>query len=140
MFCIRLKGAPFSWSVTSLNTDSDITATSDNWLFYNSGSQTTYAPFPAQVIAPKSGSTVQKNSINEISLEWMGADVEDDIEQFEVYLSEQNPPNLLLVNTNGQVQETNVSVTSGSIYYWKIVTIDSKGNISDSGVFDFRVL
>ncbi|MDT0605850.1 hypothetical protein [Croceitalea rosinachiae] len=134
------KGAPFSWSVTSSNTGSDLTATSDNWLFYNSGSQTTYAPFPAQLIVPKSGATVQKNSANEVSLEWFGADVEDDIEQFEVYFSEQNPPNALLVSTNGQVLETNVTVISGTTYYWKVITTDAEGNSSDSGVFDFKVL
>jgi len=134
------KGAPFSWSVISSNTDSDITATSGNWLFYNSGSQTTYAPFPAQLIAPKSGATVQKNAMDEISLEWLGVDVENDIEKFEVYFSEQNPPDVLLINTNGLVLETNVTVASGTTYYWKIITTDSEGNSSDSGVFDFKVL
>lgn len=134
------KGAPFSWSIISSNTDSDITATSDNWLFYNAGSQTTYAPFPAQLVAPKSGSTVQKKSMDEISLAWLGADVEDDIQQFEVYFSEQNPPTDVVLNTDNQVQETNVSVTSGTTYYWKVITTDSEGNTSDSGVFDFKVL
>lgn len=133
------KGAPFSWSVISSNTDSDITATSDNWLFYNAGSQTSYPPFPAQLIAPKSGSTIQMNSANEISLEWFGADVEDDIEQFQVYFSDQNPP-ALFINTNKEVLETNVNVISGTTYYWKVVTTDSDGNTSDSGVFDFKVL
>ena len=133
------KGAPFSWSVTSSNNVSDITAVSDNWLFYNAGAQTTYAPFPARLIGPKSGGTAIKNDVNEISLEWIGADVEDDIMRFEVYFSEQSPPEELLATLDGEVQETSVMVTSGATYYWKVITVDSEGNTSDSGVFDFRV-
>ena len=77
------KGTPFSWSVTSRNSNTDQIATSDTWLFYNAGSQTNYAPFPAQVVNPVSGSTVQKSLSNEVTLEWSGSDVEDDIESFE---------------------------------------------------------
>lgn len=134
------KGAPFSWSVVSTNNDSDVTATSDNWLFYNAGSQSTFPPFPAQLLEPNSGETVIKNSFDEVVLKWSGADVEDDTLQFEVFFSEQNPPVDILVSTNGPLQETNVAVTSGAIYYWKVITTDSEGNRSDSGVFDFRVL
>ncbi|MEM8510317.1 MAG: hypothetical protein AAF717_20955 [Bacteroidota bacterium] len=132
------KGTPFSWSVQSSNNRSNETATSASWLFYNAGSQTTYPPFPAQLVAPGSGATVQKNVDNEIVLQWVGADVEDDIAIYEVYFSDQNPPETLLITTLSDSQQTSVAVSSG-IYYWKVVTIDEAGNQSDSGVFDFRV-
>ena len=134
------KSTPFSWSVLTSNTASDITAISENWLFYNAGFQTTYAPFPAQLLEPKSGETVLKNTANEIVLKWSGADVEDDIMQYEVFFSEQNPPVNVLLSTDNEVQATNVSVLSGTTYYWKVRTTDSEGNRSDSVVFDFRVL
>lgn len=133
------KGAPFSWSVVSSNSDSDETATSESWLFYNAGSQTNYAPFPAQVLFPVPGGTVQADSNNQIVLSWTGADVEDDIEVFEVYFSEVNPPTTLLNTTNAETFETSADVLSDVTYYWKIITIDAQGNTSDSGVFDFRV-
>ena len=133
------KGAPFSWSVTSSNNKSDISATSDNWLFYNAGSQTTYAPFPAQVITPKPGSTVLMNSTNEVVLKWLGGDVEDNIVQYEVFFSEQNPPTESLTLTN-EIEERTVSVISETTYYWKMITTDNEGNTSESGVFDFKVL
>ena len=134
------KGAPFSWSVTSANTDSDLTATSESWLFYNAGSQTTYAPFPAQIIAPKSGQTIIANASSQVTLKWSGADVENDIDVFEVYFSEQNPPSTLLGTLNNGSSEIDVNVSSGATYYWKVITKDAEGNTSDSGVYDFKVL
>ncbi|UOY08394.1 hypothetical protein L0P88_07510 [Muricauda sp. SCSIO 64092] len=132
------KGAPFSWSILSTNNESDETATSESWLFYNAGSQTTYAPFPAQIRSPEAGSTVQATA-NGVVLSWTGADVEGDIETFEVYFSENNPPETLLITTDAQTMETMGNVVSGQIYYWKVITIDAEGNRSDSGVFDFKV-
>lgn len=133
------KGAPFSWSVNSSNTASNQTTISESWLFYNAGSQTSYPPFPAQIIAPKSGATIQKNMDNEVMLQWLGGDVEDDIATFEVYFSDQNPPETLLLATGSETQEALATVVSGTVYYWKVVTIDLAGNQSDSGVYDFRV-
>ena len=132
------KGAPFSWSILSTNNESDETATSESWLFYNAGSQTTYAPFPAQIRSPEAGSTVLATA-NEVVLSWTGADVEGDIETFEVYFSEDNPPETLLITTDAQTTEASGNVVSGQIYYWKVITIDAEGNRSDSGVFDFKV-
>lgn len=134
------KGAPFSWTVTSSNSSSDITATGENWLFYNAGPQINYAPFPAQISSPASGSTVQANEANQIVLSWMGADVEDDIVSFQVYFSEQNPPLSLVQTTDATTMELDVNVTSGSTYYWRVITTDQTGSTSDSGIYDFKIL
>lgn len=133
------KGAPFSWSVTSINSDSDQIATSETWLFYNSGAQTTYAPFPAQLVSPISGSTVQKSIANDIDLVWIGADVENDIESFEVFFADQNPPLTSLGITTSSIMELGASVESNTVYFWRVITTDSEGNTSDSGVFEFKV-
>jgi hypothetical protein len=133
------KGTPFAWSVTSTNSRSDQVVTSDTWLFYNAGAQTTYAPFPAQAVSPISGSTVLKDIANEVTLEWSGADVDSDIASFEVFFSDVNPPASSVGTTEADVMELAVSVTSGETYYWKVLTTDDEGNISDSGVFEFKV-
>lgn len=133
------KGAPFSWSILSSNSNSDETATSENWLFYNAGALTTYPPFPAQIIRPKSGASVQKSADNQVALQWLGSDVEDDISTFEIYFSDDNPP-ALFATENASTTQINVSVVSGVTYYWSVVTTDSEGNTSDSGIFDFKVL
>lgn len=133
------KGKPYSWSVTSRNSTSDQVATSETWLFYNAGSETTYAPFPAQIVNPTSGSTVQKDIANEVYLEWSGADVDNDIDSFEVFFSEVNPPSTSVGITNSTTMELSVGVESGTVYYWRVLTTDLEGNTSDSGVFDFKV-
>lgn len=133
------KGTPFAWSVTSRNSKSDQVATSETWLFYNAGSQTTYAPFPAQLVSPASGTTVQKDIANEVELEWSGADVDNDIDTFEVYFSDVNPPTTLLGTTNASTMKLAASVESATVYYWKVITTDLEGNTSDSGVFEFKV-
>src|SRR6056297_658684 len=134
------KGTPYAWSVTSRNSNSDQVASSPTWLFYNAGSQTTYTPFPAQLVNPLSGATVQMDIANEVLLEWSGADVDNDIESFEVFFSETNPPTTSVGITNASAMEIPVGVESGNVYYWRVVTTDLEGNTSISGVFDFRVL
>ena len=134
------KGTPYAWSVESRNAESEQVASSPTWLFYNAGSQTTYAPFPAQLVNPRSGATVQKDLANEVLLEWSGADVDGDIESFELFFSESNPPTTSVGLTNATTMEFPVGVESGTVYYWQVVATDLQGNTSVSGVFDFRVL
>src|SRR5690606_21750503 len=78
------KGTPYSWSVISRNRSSEQLASSEIWLFYNAGQQTSYAPFPAQLTGPASGSTTQANLEGQVLLSWQGADVDGDLESFEV--------------------------------------------------------
>lgn len=133
------KGAPFSWLVITRNSETQETASSAKWYFYNAGSRITYAPFPAQPVSPLSGSTVPADLNNEVRLEWTGADVDNDIAGYEVYFATETPP--LDLATTGPINTTNVNVTvsSGTIYYWRVTTTDREGNTSDSGIFSFKV-
>ncbi|NNE78261.1 MAG: hypothetical protein HKN31_14455 [Pricia sp.] len=132
------KGLPFSWVVVSKNSQTTTTMTSDSWLFYNPGSQTSYAPFPAEIISPKPGATVFKDINNEVTLEWSGADIEDDILGYEVYFSMENPPETLIASPDANTTQQKVSVAPDMVYYWKVITIDAAGNSSDTGILDFR--
>jgi hypothetical protein len=134
------QGTPYSWSVTSKNMAVQETASSESWNFYNSGFETTYAPFPAEIIAPKMGESVARDINNEVVLRWSGADVDDDIVGYDVYLSTVSPPsepNFTLGSSNSSQK---VTVTADTVYYWKVVTKDREGNTSDSGIFQFRAL
>ncbi|MEM0933143.1 MAG: hypothetical protein AAGJ12_11805, partial [Bacteroidota bacterium] len=66
--------------------------------------------------------------------------VENDIESYEVFFSDQNPPNTSLQIVDAFTSELNVSVLDNTVYFWKVVTTDSQGNTSDSGVFEFKTL
>lgn len=133
------KGAPYSWVVITRNSETQESVSSAIWFFYNAGSRTTYAPFPAQPVSPQSGATVTGDLNNEVRLEWTGADVDNDITGYEVYFATETPP--LDLATSGQLTITNlnVSVAPNSLYYWSITTTDSEGNTSDSGIFSFKV-
>lgn len=134
------KGAPYSWFVTSINTSVTETATSEIWRFYNAGSQTSYAPFPAEIIAPKSGASVLRSANNEVELDWSGADVDNDITGYEVYFSTTNPPETLIFSPLANDTDVNVTIAAATVYYWRVKTLDSEGNSSDSGVYQFKSL
>ncbi len=134
-----MKGAPYSWSVTSLKTGVIANSTSATWVFYNSGSQTSFAPFPASLIEPNMGANVLKDMNNDVSLKWSGTDLDNDLEGFDIYFSTENPPTTLISSHGAQVSSTKVAVSADTVYYWKVVSKDAEGNSSDSRVFEFRV-
>jgi hypothetical protein len=135
-----VKGVPYSWSVVSENTMVTETARSEVWRFFNAGSLTTRAPFPTKILGPLSGVSVVKDMNNEVTLTWQGADVDNDIELYEVYFSDFNPPLIVTGTTSATSQEFKVTVVSNTIYYWSVKTIDQAGNSASSGVYSFRVL
>ena len=127
---------PYKWHVISKSSTSTKTATSDSWRFYNSGpAETTYAPFPAEVVSPEMGENLNAASVN---LQWETSDVDGDLASFEVYFGTVNPP----VDLLDEVTDTfinDVAVTPNT-YYWMVKSFDEKGNSSDSGVFEFKIL
>ena len=134
------KGAPYSWSVISRNEETENIASSAVWQFYNAGFAISYAPFPAEVVHPESGSSIIKDINNEVELEWLGADIDGDIIGYEVYFGSSTPPGELVASPSVSVQRTKVNVISNTIYYWKVLSKDSEGNTSDSGIFTFKAL
>ncbi|MBD0777129.1 hypothetical protein HPE56_04915 [Maribacter sp. ANRC-HE7] len=130
-----MRGTPYSWSVTSKADDTDETAESNLWKFYNAGPAVeNYAPFPADVIYPTMGSSIDAGSI---TLSWEGSDVDNDIDSYDIYIDENNPPSTLLGNTTSS--GIDFEAISGKVYYWKVTTKDASGNSSNSEIFQFKV-
>jgi len=130
------KGNPYSWYIISTNT-STATATSDKWKFYLSGeAQKNHAPFPADILAPRPGETVNAGAIQ---LSWSFSDVDSsDTHSFDVYLDTKDGSS---VNTsNYTYTKKTVTLSNPGTYYWKIVTKDNHGSTSDSGVSTFIVI
>lgn len=132
------KGTPFSWVVVSKNSQTITDVSSESWSFYNPGSQTSYVPFPAEIIAPKPGSTVFGDTNNEIELQWSGSDIEDDIESYEIYFSTESPPEALIASPNADEVSLTVTTVPNTVYYWRVITNDAEGNASDTGILDFK--
>ena len=133
---IRIKRAmAYSWSVTSKGASGSLSARSETWRFYNVGEpQSSYPPFPAEVIAPSSGSSVQEGLVK---LEWEASDIDNDIQNYKVLCDTANPPAEVKGQTSSKSLQINV--TSGNVYYWQIITKDKQGNSSNSQVFQFNV-
>ncbi|GAA3589345.1 hypothetical protein Q4Q39_14610 [Flavivirga amylovorans] len=128
------RATPHAWYVES--SSGSKSEKSDTWKFFNAGPGVqTYAPFPAVLDAPAMALSISTASV---TLQWTGSDVDDDIVGYDVYLGTSNNPSIHASDLTAN--ELNVSVTSGTVYYWKIVTKDEVGNASDSDIFQFRVL
>jgi hypothetical protein len=136
---ILFRGTPYSWYVVSKSNSVAATATSAIWKFYNAGEGVrSYAPFPAEILIPSMASTV--NSVSGmITLDWNGSDVDGDIEGYDVCFGTTTTPGIIYSNVNESILN-NVPVSSNTIYYWEIITKDSHGNKSYSGVYQFKVL
>ncbi|MCJ7467767.1 MAG: hypothetical protein MUO53_13860 [Maribacter sp.] len=134
------KGVPFSWLVNSKNSQVSQAVPSATWRFYNAGYQTSHPPFPPIIIAPKLAEYVFKDINNEITLDWSGADVDNDIIGYDIYFSTDTPPVTLTASTSAGTTAFKVSVSSNTAYYWRVVVKDGEGNSSDSGIFNFTVL
>jgi hypothetical protein len=134
------KAEPYSWSVKSIGEDGSIPSESDQWKFYLAGDATiNYAPFPSELLSPRSGANVTPDINNLVSFSWTADDVDGDLEKFELYL-DQTDGSTLYSEVDYQEQETviEIEVENNVTYFWKIIALDANGNKSNSGVYAFR--
>lgn len=130
------RETPYSWYVISKSDKSTEAATSEVWKFYNSGlGVLSHSPFPADIISPTLGETITSDIVN---LTWTGNDVDNDIVSYDVYLRTTIEPSL---KESGLTQSllSNIEVSKNTTFYWKIITKDSKGNSSESALYQFMV-
>ena len=135
------KADPFAWKVIANGVAGSTPAESERWKFYLSGdAQTSYAPFPAELLAPQASSTVSANNDGEITLSWIATDVDSDIATYTLYMDADDASTEItqLAYTSGNMQY-NIAVESNQTYRWRVVTLDQTGNTSDSGTYGFRV-
>ena len=130
-----LRGTPYSWVVKSKANIGNETVDSETWRFYNAGlPEESHPPFPAEAVNPKMGVSVDSG---DLTLQWEATDVDNDIASYTVLLDTNNPP--VEEAGNPSTNSLNVTVTSGMVYYWKVITTDEVGNESHSQTFEFRV-
>jgi hypothetical protein len=131
------RNTPYSWYIVSKSNQSSSTVKSDTWRFYNSGAGiTTYAPFPADNLTPATGHAVTVPASGKISLSWHGSSVDNDIVDYDIYFgTAPSPPLYQSHNTSQNI--SNVTTSSKTTFYWKIVTRDSNNNTSTSDVAEF---
>ena len=135
---ILKRATPYAWYVISKSNSVSDTARSATWKFYNAGDGIkSYAPFPAEIISPAMAATISTAS-SVITLDWNGSDVDGDITGYDVYFGTIAAPGIFKSDQPESIL-LNVPIASKTIYFWKIVTKDSRGNKSDSGVYQFKI-
>lgn len=134
---VRLqRNTPYSWMVIS-RFPKNRSSESEVWKFYNSGpGVTSYAPFAAEAVSPVRGQSIVSDG-GKITLKWSGADPDGDIVNYDVYFGLLDP--VIYKADVAEAVLTDVAVVSGKNYFWKVISRDSKGNTSDSGLFQFSV-
>lgn len=133
-----VRNTPYAWHVVSKTSKGRETVKSELWKFFNPGeAAASFTPFPADIISPTMAQQVALGT-GKLTIKWNGADADNDIIGYDVYFGTTNTPALLLSNLSASILD-NVTISSNTLYYWKVITRDSKGNTSDSGLYEFKV-
>ena len=134
------KAEPYSWIVKSIGEDGSTPSESEQWKFYLAGEGTiNYAPFPSELISPRSGANITPDINNLVILNWNGSDVDGDLTRYKVYLDQINATTLIsTLDFEANDTSLEVEVENNTTYYWKIIALDANGNQSNSGVYAFR--
>jgi len=134
------KAEPDGWIVKSVGEAGSTPTESEQWKFYLAGDAiVNYAPFPAVLIAPRSGANVTPDITKLVKLNWRASDVDNDLVRFEVYLDQVDATTLnTTVEFEAEDTTIEVEVENNVTYYWKVIAIDGNGNQSNSGVYAFR--
>ena len=108
------KGYPYSWQIISSNSTSFV-AESDKWKFYLSGEPLkNHAPFPAEIITPKPGSSVNSG---QIQLSWSFSDIDsNDTHVFDIYIDKVDGSSILVKNWGAT--KRSLTLSDPGTYYW----------------------
>lgn len=116
-------GTLYSWSVT-VSDDFGNSKTSPEFSFYTEGlTEPNHVPFPADLEYINNGNGT-------VEIFWQGLDLNDDIDYYQVFFSDDNPPSELFSSTN-EISTTR-DIIVGTTYYFMVLTFDENGNYSES--------
>jgi len=134
------KGVPYSWRVTSKSTSSTTTTPSDLWKFYLAGDGVVnYAPFPAELKTPASGSTISLTD-GKATFSWEGTDPDSNDTLTYTLQADKNKDAFTdpsIVVSNLSEESVDVELDAASTYYWRVKTSDGT-NASYSIIYSFK--
>jgi hypothetical protein len=74
-----------------------------------------------------------------VELEWSGADADNDLSGFEIYFGSDESNLGLQASLSAGQTSLLVPVETQTVYFWEVLSRDSEGNTSRSGMYSFRV-
>ena len=129
---LLFKGVSYAWSVKSIKSNSRV-ATSGTSKFYLAGpSLVTNVPLGAVLKSPNTSS-------GKTTLSWTGSDADTgDVLTYSIYVDKidgkQTP-----VKTGVSTSSVDLTLDSGSTYYWRVKTTDQNNNSSFSSIATFNL-
>ncbi len=131
------RAKQYAWWVNSKSEQTETVTKSEVWTFYLEGTQTlSHFPFSAKLVSPKNNAKIRLEN-GALTLVWEAVDLDGDIESYDVYIGA-GPDDLILAAENLTSNSITASLDSDQSYYWKVLTRDQEGNISQSPVGYFK--
>lgn len=133
-----IPGGDYSWQVVASKDGTSETTASAIQTFKAAGvAQVSFAPNTANPVSPNRNQVLASTTTS-VTLEWTGSDQNNDINEYDVYFGEANPPTDVVTVPSTTTTRV-VTTTANTIYYWRVITRDVVGNESSSAIFQFTV-
>ncbi|RKR08104.1 hypothetical protein CLV91_2874 [Maribacter vaceletii] len=129
------KETAYYWRVKAMDSKNLSGDYSTTYQFYTEGiGETNHVPFSPKIIAPEIDGNVTGMATK---LQWDASDVDNDPLVYDVYFDTTNPPTTL-ISENQSEKSLDVTLTTSTTYYWKIVSKDNKGGQSIGQIWSFN--
>ncbi len=128
------KGTTYYWRVKARDSKGNESEYSSTQTFFtepDAGVNT--APTVPELAGPSQGARLSGTNM---ILEWTASDSEDDALSYDLYFGDTNPP--LLFAEDIDVSTLDVTVSPGTVYYWRVVAKDSNQAATMGQLWNFR--
>ena len=130
------KGRVYYWRVRAKDDHAKYSDYSQIFKITTEGiSGENHSPIAPTVVKPVNNTTVDET---EVTLEWTAGDVDlGDVLTFDIYFGTVNPPTEK-ISSDLNKQNLKVELSPGTWYYWKVISKDNHGAMTESSVWKFR--
>jgi len=123
-----IPGGDYSWQVVASKDGISETTASGTQTFTAAGvAEVSFSPNTANPVNPNRNQVLSSTTTS-VTLEWTGSDQNNDINEYDVYFGETNPP-IDMVTVPSTTTTRTVTTTANTIYYWRVITRDADSDL-----------